>query len=778
MMTSLPPALQALAAYPQFINWRPAPRGDGKVDKLPVNPHNGQVCNAHDRAAHVTAEQAFATGMRVAFVFTDKDPFFFIDIDNAMTVEGWSDAATQMCATFAGCGVEVSQSNNGIHIFGVIPPGNWPHGCDSKTLGTQFYTSGRFVALTGVNTIGDAGYSPDAVVYGNWISDYFPAGPVISGVPENWTTEPVPEWAGPEDDKTLISRMLKAKSARGILGGTATLKQLWEADEVALSKTFPDTIGDQGRAFDWSVADSALCSHLAFWTGKNCERMDKIFRQSALSRDKWVERDTYRETTILRSVANCSNVYKQRGAVTEGSAPMGFQFCTLQDQLKLFHGCSYVRDVHRVFVPDTGELLRPEQFRATFGGHVFTLDAMGDKTTRNAWEVFTESQAYQFPRVHTTRFRPELMPGEIEEYEGVRSINTYIPIVTKRTAGDPAPFLGLINKMLPESHDRNILFAYLAACVQYPGIKFQWAPLLQGVEGNGKSFIGACLTHAIGEKYTHSLDQKDIGNIFNSWVYRKLLVIVEEVHTRGRMDAIKTLGWLIANRRIPMQAKGQDQITGDNRANFLMFTNPKDAIQKTRRDRKFCIFYTAQQEPEDLIAAGMGGTYFPELFNWGRAEGFAIVNEYLHTYKIPEEFNPAKNCHRAPDTTSTPAVLINSLGIIEQDIIDAVESHKTGFTDGWISSLAFNAMLKEMHMKLPVNRRREMLKDIGYVPHPALTKGRVNNNIAVEQGKPVLYVKVRHPAYSITDAAMVSRVYQEAQGYIVPKDTTTTRRTA
>ncbi|MCK4792227.1 MAG: hypothetical protein KAV87_51330 [Desulfobacteraceae bacterium] len=285
MMTSLPPALQALAAYPQFINWRPVPHGDGKTDKLPVNPHNGQVCNAHDRAAHVTAEQAFATGMRVAFVFTDNDPFFFIDIDDAMTVEGWSDAATQMCATFAGCGVEVSQSNRGMHIFGVIPPGDWPHGCDSKPLGTQFYTSGRFVALTGINTIGDAGCSPDAAVYGNWISDYFPAGPVVSGVPENWTTAPVPEWDGPEDDKILISRMLKAKSARGILGGTATIKQLWEADEVALSKTFPDTAGDQGRAFDWSVADSALCSHLAFWTGKNCERINRLFRQSALVRD-------------------------------------------------------------------------------------------------------------------------------------------------------------------------------------------------------------------------------------------------------------------------------------------------------------------------------------------------------------------------------------------------------------------------------------------------------------------------------------------------------------
>ena len=757
----LPPALQALSEYPQFINWKAVPLGNGKINKLPVSPHTGQVCNAHDPAEHSSIEAASAAGEPLAFVFTDNDPFFFLDIDDCLQPEGtWSPAAAEMCALFTGCAVEISQSGQGLHIFGRIPPGAYPHGSNNKSIGTQFYTSKRFVALTGTNTVGSAHTMPSSDTYAAFIKKYFPLVNDVS-IPTGWTDKPDPDWDGFEDDDELIACMLKTKSARGILGASATIKQLWDADENALCKIFPDTAGTRDRMFDWSSADAALCSHLAFYTGKNCERMDTLFRRSSLMRDKW-NRHGYRLRTLLHATALCKEVYRKPVV-----KPTGFQFCTLQNQQKLFKGCCYIRDIHRIFVPDTGGLLRPDQFRAVFGGHIFTLDSLGDKTTRNAWEVYTESQAFRFPQAHSTCFRPELKPGEIVDWEGIRHVNTYIPVFTTCVQGDPSPFINLLEKLLPVPQDREILLAYMAACVQHTGTKFQWAPLLQGVEGNGKSFLGTCLTHAVGEKYTHSLDPKDIGNIFNAWVSQKLLVIVEEVQTKGNLDAVKTLGWLIANRRIPIQGKGQDQITGDNRANFLMFTNSKDAIYKTKKDRKFCIFYTAQQEASDLKTAGMEGSYFPQLYKWARAGGYAAINYYLRKYQIPDTLNPAKNCHRAPDTSSTSAVIINSLGTIEQDVLEAVASGRTGFKGGWISSMAFDQLLRELRVKIPVNKRRRVLEDLGYISHPALCNGRVNNAIPVEGGKPRLYIQKTHTIGNITKASMVTRIYQEAQGYLL-----------
>jgi primase-polymerase (primpol)-like protein len=48
-----------------------------------------------------------------------------------------------------------------------------------------------------------------------------------------------------------------------------------------------------------SEADQALVGILAFWTGPNAERIDRLFRRSGLYRDKW-ERQHYRDRTIQR----------------------------------------------------------------------------------------------------------------------------------------------------------------------------------------------------------------------------------------------------------------------------------------------------------------------------------------------------------------------------------------------------------------------------------------------------------------------------------------------
>ena len=90
-MQTLPPALAALAAYRQFLCYAlvPSQRIPGKMDKLPVSPHTGQVCTAHDPSNWTTADHACAVatswgpGYGVAFSFQESDPFFFIDIDNA-----------------------------------------------------------------------------------------------------------------------------------------------------------------------------------------------------------------------------------------------------------------------------------------------------------------------------------------------------------------------------------------------------------------------------------------------------------------------------------------------------------------------------------------------------------------------------------------------------------------------------------------------------------------------------------------------------------------------
>lgn len=765
--------------FKQWITWttRTDPQ-TGKVIKLPTDPRTGKACNAHDSTLWVSHTEAVATGRPVAFVFTDHDPYFFLDIDDCREPDGsWSQTAAWLCQSLAGCAVEVSQSGSGLHIFGTIPPDcrDMAHGCDSKVLGSQFYTGNRFAAVTGQGWTGDADYTPDPTTYRYIIDTWFPrvSGPV-GAVPAEWTTAPCDDWRGPDDDQELIDRMLRSRSTKSVMGLSVTLRQLWQADDTALAEAYPDVRGDQGRAWDWSQADGALCQHLAFWTGRDCARMDRLWGMSALGqRDKWRDRPEYRQRTILRAVGLCKNVYKARDMMPDpapepladtGGMRMGFQFLAPQDQVELFKGCVYVRDVHRVFTPD-GDLLKPDQFKAEYGGYVFALDSISDKTTRNAWEAFSESQAMRFPSVHSTCFRPEHAPGAVVAHEGRRYVNTYVPVQTECSTGDPGPFLDLLGRLMPHPHDRDIILAYMAAVVQYPGVKFQWSPLIQGAQGNGKSFIGSCLAFAVGERYTHMPDPKDLGNVFNSWLCGKLLIVVEEVYTRDRVDTIETLKWMVTNLRVPVQGKGRDQITGDNRANFIMMSNHKDAIIKTKDDRRFAVFYTAQQSAVDIQSAGMGGSYFPQLYAWARGGGYAVVNQYLRGYQIPDALNPAKDAHRAPETTSTGEAVECSRGAVEQHIIEACDEGRPGFCGGWISTMALGRLLDGLRVKMAVRRRGDMLRDLGYIPHQALSNGRVSTVIPYEGGKPCLYLRAGHVALNETCPRKITSLYCTAQGY-------------
>jgi hypothetical protein len=568
------------------------------------------------------------------------------------------------------------------------------------------------------------------------------------------------------------------------MGNRATLAELWCADSDALSRCYPDP-----RGYDASSADAALCSHLAFWTGKDCERMDRLFRMSSLYRDKWDQRADYRQNTILKSVSLCRNVLGDRDRqqpATQPATPNGPQLtgtsglCSVSEQPDYFANCVYIRDLHRVWVPD-GAMLKPEQFKVQYGGRSFFLDAQGGKTTKDAWECFTQSQAITFPKATTACFRPELPAGAIIEEEGRKVVNTYRPIETRREAGDPSRFTGLLARMLPDPRDREILTSYLASLVQHPGKKFQWWPVLQGTQGNGKSAIIRCMEHAVGKRYTHLPDPTSMaktGNQFNGWVQGKLFIGIEEIYVNDRRDFLETFKATVTNERLSMEGKGLDQVMGDNRANGIMCTNHKDGVPVDTDTRRYAILFTAQQSKADKLRDGMGDGYFPDLYDWLKGEGvysnlgagygYAVVNNWLREYQVAAEFDPAGLCQEAPQTSSTQEAIELSRGAIEQEIQEAIDSCRPGFCGGWVSSAALNRLLEERRAasKIPRNRRRALMQSLGYDWHPGLKNGgRVWNPIqdCGFMDKPVLYCRVGGLVGGLVGGAEIVRHYLEAQ---------------
>ena len=256
-----------MRAYRQWIVFRLVPKAGGKSDKLPVSYLDGQIHNAHDPSIWTDAATAEATAVQwgdeygVGFVFTEHDPYFFLDIDNCLQADNtWSPLAQQMCSAFSGCAMEVSRSGRGIHIFGT---GRCPeHACTNKTLGLEFYTSGRFVAFGPSGMQGNADFDASDLLPG-LVTQYFP--PDVAAGDAGWTDTPCEEWRGSTDDADLLRRAMQSRSTAAAFGGKASFADLWTAN-ADVGRNYPDP---NGRAYDESAADAALAQHLAFWTGKN-----------------------------------------------------------------------------------------------------------------------------------------------------------------------------------------------------------------------------------------------------------------------------------------------------------------------------------------------------------------------------------------------------------------------------------------------------------------------------------------------------------------------------
>ncbi|MCB8817374.1 phage/plasmid primase, P4 family [Desulfosporosinus shakirovi] len=71
----------------------------------------------------------------------------------------------------------------------------------------------------------------------------------------------------------------------------------------------------QGYYKSWSEAEISFANMLAFWTAKDSERMDRIYRQSGLKRAKWDEKrasSTYGQGVINDAIARCTKVYDRQ----------------------------------------------------------------------------------------------------------------------------------------------------------------------------------------------------------------------------------------------------------------------------------------------------------------------------------------------------------------------------------------------------------------------------------------------------------------------------------
>jgi hypothetical protein len=795
----------ALSTRKLFVVYRLTPGEDGKTIKKPCHHVGGYDINGQDSsnwllpsdASHYADwwqdnKQPGVIGYGVGLVIAEGSGLFFIDLDHCRdeTTGGWFPHVASFENRFPGAYRETSVSSTGRHIIASYTGTAPVHGTRNRTYRMECYSKLRFVAVTGDEAAG-AVLTDCTGPFLAFVAEFFPEHEEPDHGNE-WTSAPVAAWKGPADDGELISRACRMASPKAVFGAGVAFTDLWHARADILGRVWPP---DNDRdAWNQSSADQALANHLAFLTGNNCERMLTIMRMcEALRREKW-DRPDYLRRTILSSTGTQHEWYNGPGGSPSSSAPVApastgdsspagtgshtipplppgvpnppkppdpetvlapgelpkvGELCSIYTLKQFFHGYCYVQDINSIQFPD-GTATTKERFDAMFGGPQFAIDLFG-KGTKSAWEAYTLSEAYRFPRVQTQYFKPTDLTGRIRRVEGRDEINMYQPVDIRRVAGDATLFLDLIARMLPSERDSKILLCYMAACCRHLGTKFAWAPFLQGAKGNGKTTVAKVLEYCLSYRYTHWAKADQLGEKFNSVFVGKLLVVIDEMYSDDTRELQEILKQLVTATRIEVRPMYAEKTMKEICFNMFLISNHQNGVRIDIDERRYAALFCAQQSKADRLRDGLDNAYFIRLNNWlSNQDGFAIVYDYLMTMEIPDELNPATSCRVAPITTSTELAATASLGGVEQELVEAIKQGHEGFRGGWVSSHAVDMLLARVgkDKAIPRNARKALVTSLGYVSHPSLPPDGMCNIPMPDSSKPRLYIEKGH-AWSV-----------------------------
>ncbi len=273
----------------QWVNYK-LQKVKGKMTKIPY-AITGQKASSTDPATWSTYEEAFKVSPQVGIIFTPLQDLLGIDIDHCLEGTNIVHAEKEVIERFikeANTYCEISPSGTGLHLFLSLTEPFAP--IANKHAPFELYSKGRYFTVTN-NPFGEAKkvriVSPDEAI----------ALITILGYP----------WKKEEENKKIDQSELPLIPVS--LSDTRVIDKMFGAKNGAEIKALAR--GDlSAYNNDASSGDMAYLIHLAFWTGKNAEQMERIWVSSPLgAREKVQKRKDYRDRSIAAAISKCTEVY-------------------------------------------------------------------------------------------------------------------------------------------------------------------------------------------------------------------------------------------------------------------------------------------------------------------------------------------------------------------------------------------------------------------------------------------------------------------------------------
>lgn len=538
-------------------------------------------------------------------MFGDDDPFTGIDLDNCVqdgVILPWAQNIINRLNSYS----ELSPSESGVHIY--VEAIKTTGRCKKGNI--EIYVKGRFLTVTG-NHLDNTPLTIEKRQEGlnKLHSETF--GNTSKTAPSKPDLKTVPTLSLSDDE--LISKALDAKTG-------AKFKALWNGDT--------SSYGD-----DDSRADMALCGMLVFWTGKDHNRIDALFRQSGLMRPKWNElhgAETYGNITISTAIEGTTKVYEGKGnrqkSKREGVPPPCDN--TWLDELNRKHAvlmmggkCVVLNETfdYTFNRPDI-TFSAPTDFK-NFYANRFVKKVCNDGIERDkplgkVWFESRERRQFNgitFAPLKETPGQYNLWKGfAVEPKEGDCSL--YLEHIRSNVAGGDSEIFAYI-------------IAWMADAVQHPDNRPGTSIVLRSRQGTGKGVAISEFGKLFGHHFIQIHHTKHLVGNFNAHLKDALLVFADEAFWAGDKSGEGVLKAMVTEENIQIEPKGKDSFSIKNHIRLMISSNNDWVVPAGLEERRFFIQDVGENHIQDR-------EYFGKILNQMNTGGREALLHYLQHYDL------------------------------------------------------------------------------------------------------------------------------------------------
>lgn len=363
--------------------------------------------------------------------------------------------------------------------------------------------------------------------------------------------------------------------------------------------------------------------------------------------------------------------------------------------------------------------LSHKAFDASFGRFTMTREErLQGKASPEHPASHLALHRYEVPVVHTVMYLPG--QGEFFDVDGNNYVNSYsehtIPEIPDEFSEKHLRVIKVVEDHLEHlfesERDRKLLLSFMAYIVQ-TGERVNWAPIIQGAEGDGKTYFHLLMGAVLGGANVKTVPGEALAEKNTAWAEGSMFCLIEEVrlHGKDRYAIVNKVKPYITNVIISIRRMQVDWYDVINTQSYILTTNHKDGMPSKDSDRYFPMFSNWQTAEALRKFKADNPKYYKRLHDALKYRG--ALRKWLMEYELHPDFDPKERATKSASRAEMD--YLNKTD--EEEVLDAIlDSGKSPMLTRTLldSAMLSDAMLDEGQAAPYGRGMKMMLSEAGF----------------------------------------------------------------